>query len=249
MYKENVEHMLAFFREKPTERRGVDARVPRPDGEMSTPRALVRVTPAEASEIEGFLDTWDPIEGTNRRIYRFNAWFDRSGFLPVVRGYEFVFPQIVRTGIKNIFANFYQVTTLANSILQLRPVKSGQTLGRIVVNTTVGVAGLWDPASRIGLGPVSPETFGQTLGRYGIGAGPYFVVPFMGPSSTRGFFGTVVDRIPFVLVGIPPWYVTPVDLVNTRANTPFRYGEVGTPFEYEMVRFLSRKREGLLTVE
>jgi ABC-type transporter lipoprotein component MlaA len=249
MYKDNVEHMLAFFREEPTERRGVTVPLPRPDGEAPTPKALRRISPAEAADIRGFLDTWDPIEGTNRRIYRFNARFDRYVLLPVVRGYEFVLPQIARTGINNIFTNFFQVTTLANTILQLKPVKSVQTLGRIVVNTTVGVAGLWDPASRIGLGPVSPETFGQTLGRYGVGTGPFFVVPFVGPSSSRGFFGTLVDRVPFVLLAFPPWYVTPVELVDTRAHIPFRYGEVGTPFEYEMVRFLSRKREMLLTVE
>jgi ABC-type transporter lipoprotein component MlaA/pimeloyl-ACP methyl ester carboxylesterase len=249
MYRDNVEHMLAFFSEEPTQRRGVDATLPHPDGEAPTPRALRRISLAEAAEIEGFLDTWDPAEGMNRRIYRFNARFDHYVFLPVVSGYEFVLPQMARTGIHNVFTNFFQVTTLANSILQLRPVKSAQTLGRIVVNTTLGVAGLWDPARRIGLGAVSPETFGQTLGRYGMGAGPYLVVPFTGPSSARGFFGTVVDRVPFALLNFPPWYVTPLEVVDTRADTPFRYGEVGTPFEYEMVRFLARKREMLLTAE
>ena len=93
------------------------------------------------------------------------------------------------------------------------------------------------------------ESFGQTLGHYGVGAGPYFVVPFLGPSSTRGFFGTVVDRVPFVLLNAPPAYVTPVELVDTRAHTPFQYGEVGTPYEYEMLRFLSSEREALLTAE
>ena len=82
-----------------------------------------------------------------------------------------------------------------------------------------------------------------------MGAGPYFVIPFLGPSSTRGAFGSLVDRVPFILLSFPPWYVSPVEAVDTRAHTPFRYGEVGTPFEYEMVRFLSRKREMLLTIE
>jgi phospholipid-binding lipoprotein MlaA len=249
MYEENVEHMLAFFSEKPTRRPGVSASVPPPGRVKATPKPLQRITVAEAAARKGFLDVWDPWEGMNRRTYRFNAGFDRYVFMPAVRGYEFVLPQIVRAGIHNVFTNFYQLSTLANSILQLRPVKSGKTLGRIVVNTTVGVAGLWDPASRIGLGPVGAETFGQTLGRYGVGRGPYFVVPFLGPSSSRGFFGIVVDRVPYALLEVPPWYVTPVEFVDTRAHTPFQYGEIGTPYEYEMLRFLSKEREALLTAE
>ena len=107
---------------------------------------LRRITPDEARELDGIFDAHDPWEGMNRRIYRFNARFDRFVFLPAVRGYEFVLPGIVRAGIFNVVRTVDDVFTVANSILQLKPKRTGVTLGRVVTNVTVGVAGLWDAA-------------------------------------------------------------------------------------------------------
>lgn len=246
MYRENVERMVAFLRGELGEAsgRGVAAQLPEPPEPPEPAEPLRRVSPQEAAAIPGFLDVHDPIEGLNRRLYWFNARFDQYVFLPVVRGYEFVLPGFVRAGIHNVFTTVGEVTTLANSILQLQPRKSAETLGRLIVNLTVGVAGLWDPATRLGM-PDHDETFAQTLGFYRVPAGPYLVVPILGPSSVRGAAGSLVDAAPYFFLDVPP-LVAPVSAVDTRAHTAFRYQEIGAPFEYEIVRFLSRAREELL---
>ncbi len=120
------------------------------------------------------LDRWDPLGGFNRRIYRFNAKFDQWIVMPLVRGYRFIFPQFARTGFQNFFSNIDEVTVFSNSILQLAPKKAVGTLARTVINTTFGIAGLLDPATRVGLTAYN-EDFGQTLGHYGVPAGPYLV--------------------------------------------------------------------------
>lgn len=210
--------------------------------------ALRRLTLQEAEQTPGIFDAYDPWEGMNRRVYVFNARFDQYVFLPAVRGYEFILPGFARKGISNVFTQLDDVTTLANSILQLSPRKTGGTLARLVVNLTAGVAGLWDAATHFGL-PKYDEDFGQTLGHYRVPQGPYFVVPILGPSSLREFTGELVDRVPFAIFGVPPIYVTPVEAVGTRADNPFRYGDIGPPFEYDMVRTLSLKRRQLMTGE
>ena len=213
--------------------------------EESPPDPLRRITPEEAAETPGILDANDPLEGMNRRIYVFNARFDRTVFLPAVRGYEFILPQFARTGISNVFAVVDDVTTIANSVLQLKPKRAAGMLGRLAVNLTVGVAGLWDAATRFGL-PYYREDFGQTLGHYGVPAGPYLVVPILGPSSVRDGSGMLVDRAPFALLNVPPWWLTPVEAVSTRADNSFRYGDIGPPFEYDMVRWLYLEQRKLL---
>ena len=207
-----------------------------------------RITLEQAREIEGLFDAYDPMERMNRRLYWFNARFDDYVFLPAVRGYEFILPGIVRTGVRNFFSNLAEITTFLNSVLQLRPKRSAGTLGRFAVNTTVGIAGLWDPATRLGMRRYE-EDFGQTLGWWGLGAGPYLVIPFLGPSSVRDGFGMAVDRVPFVLVGFPPLWSFPIEAVDTRANNPFRYGDLGGPFEYDLVRFLALERRKILVAE
>ncbi|UCE86306.1 MAG: VacJ family lipoprotein [Deltaproteobacteria bacterium] len=206
---------------------------------------LRRIRAEEAARTPGILDANDPLESVNRRIYVFNARFDRYVFLPAVRGYEFVLPGFARTGISNVFALIDDATTFANSVLQLAPKKAAGTLGRVAVNLTVGVAGLWDAATRLGL-PHHQEDFGQTLGHYGLPAGPYLVVPVLGPSSVRDGTGMLVDRAPFAILNVPPWWVTPVEGVSTRADNPFRYGDIGPPFEYDLVRWLYLEHRKLL---
>ena len=247
MYEENVAQMLAFLQGAPVVAQGASTSAPLPGPQEATSIALQRVAPDLAANIPGFLDVRDPLESTNRRTYIFNAGFDRYILLPAVRGYEFIAPGFVRAGIHNIFRTLDQATTFVNYVLQVEPKRAGQTLGRLGINLTVGVVGLWDPATRLGL-PEHQQNFGQTLARWGAGTGPYFVVPLLGPSSGRGFAGTVVDRLPYILLAYP-LLLTPVEAVDTRVHTPFRYGEVGTPFEYEVVRFLSRERERFLTLQ
>ena len=194
--------MLAFLQAPPVVAQGAPASASLPGPQEATSIALQRVAPEVAANIPGFLDVRDSLEGTNRRTYIFNAGFDRSVLLPAVRGYEFIAPGFVRAGIHNIFRTLDQATTFVNYVLQVKPKRAGQTLGRLGINLTVGVVGLWDPATRLGV-PEHQQNFGQTLARWGAGTGPYFVVPLLGPSSGRGFAGTVVDRLPYISPRLP----------------------------------------------
>jgi len=193
----------------------------------------------------------DPWEGFNRTMYRFNYRFDKYVFLPVVRGYKAVVPDIAEEGVHNFFNNIREITTLINSILQLSPEKSLITTGRLLVNTTVGLLGLIDVASHIDL-PRQLEDFGQTLGHWGVGNGPYLVLPIYGPSNLRDTTGLVTDTVvmseidPLDLKDHPEWQIAYYILngIDTRAHIPFRYYETGSPFEYDLVRMLyTTKRE------
>jgi phospholipid-binding lipoprotein MlaA len=207
---------------------------------------------AERLVPEGFVPAsavYDPWEGMNKRIYNFNYHFDQKVFLPVVRGYNFILPGFARTGVHNFFNNFRDVRTMVNSILQLAPSKLFQSTGRVLVNSTVGLLGLIDVATKLDF-PRPQEDFGQTLGHWGVGQGPYLVIPFVGPSNLRDGAGLLPDfyvqsllreevfsdslQIPVMLL----------DSIDTRANVPFRYYETGSAFEYQMVRWLySTKRK------
>jgi len=188
-------------------------------------------------------DIYDPWEGFNRSIYRFNYQFDKYVFLPVVGAYQTVTPDIVETGIHNFMRNILDVTTLVNSILQLDFDKTMHTTTRLLVNSTIGLAGFINVASDV---PRSDEDFGQTLGHWGVGDGPYLVLPLLGPSNVRDGIGLGVDWIVWTeirnwLLGIESWQqwgYTVLRAIDIRAHTAFRYYETGSPFEYEWVRLL-----------
>lgn len=187
----------------------------------------------------------DPLEGFNRRVYRFNALTDKYVLLPVVHVYDKVTPDPVQTGIANFFSNLGEINTFANSVLQLKPRSSGVTLSRFVINSTVGLAGFFDPATHFGLVQRN-EDFGQTLGHYGVGAGPYLVLPFFGPSDLRDAIGIGADQGLFYV--IDPLQIndsTPgriayntAYVINKRDTTNFRYYQTGSPFEYTLVRLV-----------
>jgi phospholipid-binding lipoprotein MlaA len=138
-------------------------------------------------------DPHDPWERMNRATYKFNDAIDRGIALPVARGYQRVTPQFVRTGVSNFFDNLNYPTTIVNDVLQAQVKSLFTDTGRLVLNTTLGVGGLFDPASSAGL-PKNARDFGQTLGKWGIGAGPYLVLPFLGPSDVRDVIGRVGDH-------------------------------------------------------
>ena len=131
---------------------------------------------------------YDPWESMNRRIYNFNAVFDEYVFLPVVRAYEFVLPKFAQTGVTNFFNNLNEIQNLMNSLLQGKIVKVFNTIGRIAMNTTVGIGGLIDVATYEGVKREN-EDFGQTLAFYGVGPGPYLVLPVAGPYNLRDAAG------------------------------------------------------------
>lgn len=149
----------------------------------------------------------DPLEPLNRAVYSFNDGFDKVLAKPAAEAYRFVLPNFVRTGIGNFFSNLNDVIVLLNSLLQGKLNQAGIDLARLMVNTTVGVLGLFDVATELDLEKHN-EDFGQTLGYWGIGDGPYLVLPFIGPSSARDAVGWVGDFY--------AWPVSYVDDVTTR---------------------------------
>jgi phospholipid-binding lipoprotein MlaA len=134
----------------------------------------------------------DPWERFNRSIYKFNDGLDRAILKPVAKGYVRVVPNPIRTGINNFFTNLRTPTVMINDALQGKFLAAANDLGRFLLNTTLGVGGLLDPATSAGL-EKNDEDFGQTLGKWGVHAGPYLVLPFFGPSDARDAPARLVD--------------------------------------------------------
>lgn len=136
----------------------------------------------------------DPLEPLNRQVYRFNNALDDAVLKPAATVYVKVLPSPVRTGVNNFFGNLSDVWSFANSVAQLKLQDSAQTFMRLNVNTFFGLGGILDVATELGIDRHS-EDFGQTLGRWGVGTGPYLFVPFYGPSDLRDGFGKVADSV------------------------------------------------------
>jgi phospholipid-binding lipoprotein MlaA len=134
----------------------------------------------------------DPIEPINRGIHSFNSTFDHYLFRPIAQGYDAVVPNPVKAGVSNVFQNASDAQSLVNDALQLKGQKFGDDFGRVLLNTTFGFGGIFDLATPLGI-ERGNEDFGQTLGYWGIGAGPYLVIPFLGPSSARDAVGRYGD--------------------------------------------------------
>jgi phospholipid-binding lipoprotein MlaA len=137
-------------------------------------------------------DERDPLERYNRVIFKFNDTLDRALLKPVAKGYRRISPEPFNVSISNFFANLYDVTVAFNNLLQLKVVNAASDVGRIVINSTLGFGGLFDVASRFGLRK-HEEDFGQTLGYWGVGSGPFLMLPFFGPSTLRDAPGRAVD--------------------------------------------------------
>jgi phospholipid-binding lipoprotein MlaA len=204
---------------------------------------------AEDAETRTASDVYDPWGGMNRRIYNFNYHFDRYVFLPTVRGYQRVTPDFAEKGVSNFFDNLRDVNTFLNSVLQLSGTKSAQSLGRVAVNSTIGLLGLIDVATFFGIDRPE-EDFGQTMGHWGAGPGPYLMIPVLGPSSLRDGIGLIPDTMvnsylkDKIFSDDYALAVSVLDAVQTRSRVSFRYYETGSAFEYETVRWLwSTKRE------
>lgn len=226
-------------------------------GCATTTASLPPVEPAMhtiAEVDDGFVATAngrvnDPWEGFNRIMYKFNYNFDNYLFLPVVSGYEFIIPTFAQTGVSNFFNNIGEVSTFYNSLLQLKGSKALTTAGRLVTNTTIGILGLFDPATHFGMAQQN-EDFGQTLGVWGVGTGPYVVVPVLGPNTVRSTGGFVFDAVATNAIvyendGLSDGENNSLKVlgaIDTRHKQKFRYNESGYPFEYNMVRFLFRQQ-------
>ena len=168
------------------------------------------------------VDNKDPWEGMIRGIYKFNDAADKAVVKPVAGAYKAVVPQPVRTGVTNFFANISTFVSVINDLLQFKFDKAFSDTGRLMINSTFGIAGLIDVASMDGV-PKANEDFGQTLGYWGVGSGPYLVLPFFGPSSVRDTTGLIVDTMafnPITYVDEPAVRNSAFGLwfLNTRAN-------------------------------
>jgi phospholipid-binding lipoprotein MlaA len=134
----------------------------------------------------------DPYEPTNRAIFKFNTAIDNNFAKPVAKFYNHAVPEPARDGLHNILANLNKPVVLGNDVLQGECTMAGQTLARLTVNSTLGLGGILDVATHFGI-PDHDNDFGLTLGKWGVGEGPYFVAPFVGPAPPRDLGGKVVD--------------------------------------------------------
>jgi phospholipid-binding lipoprotein MlaA len=193
---------------------------------MQSPFARLVATLALAALAGGCATTGegnpqDPWEGLNRKTYAFNDALDRAVMKPVAEGYVKVVPGFAREGVNNFFDNLEDVGTGLNNILQGKPKEGASDLGRFVVNSVIGVFGLWDVATPLGL-EKHYEDFGQTLGVWGMQPGPYLMLPFLGPSSARDAPARAVDPSWYYSEAVSPeglyWGLWGLDKVRIRAN-------------------------------
>jgi phospholipid-binding lipoprotein MlaA len=187
--------------------------------------------------------TYDPWERMNRFTYRFNARFDEAIFLPAANGYRYL-PSTVRAGVHNFFGNLNEVSSVVNYTLQGRLGRGVRSLERFAINSTIGIGGLFDVATKFHL-PGSPTGFGTTLSQWGMHPGPFFVIPILGPSTLRQSVGLASDyalkwgvNVGGLYRGNVAWALTFVTALDQRANINFRYYSTGSPFEYGNIRFL-----------
>ena len=162
----------------------------------------------------------DPLQKVNRGVYKFNDVLDRAALKPVAKGYQKITPHWFRTGVGNFFSNLTYPATIVNQFLQGKGRLGFHDTGRFLVNSTIGVVGLLDPATKMGL-TANDEDFGQTLAVWGVGSGPFINLPFFGPSSLRDAPSRVADYFlgPLVYIDLP-WEtelgLRVLDVIHTR---------------------------------
>lgn len=171
------------------------------------------------SNMVGDIEINDPFEDGNRVIFAFNQAVDDAFINPVVMGYQAAVPKPARNGLRNFLRNLRSPVTFANQLLQGDVGGAGDAVVRVVVNTVAGIGGIFDVAEKIGY-KYEPEDFGQTLAVWGVGHGPYLVLPFLGPSSARDYAGYFVDAYADPL----RWY-----LYNTD-NEGWYYAKLGADY-------------------
>jgi phospholipid-binding lipoprotein MlaA len=212
-------------------------------GVRDAAEAAPPLTPADAPPMY----TYDPWERYNRFAYRFNARFDEAIFLPVANTYRRA-PRAVRAGVHNFFGNIAEIDSVINYTLQWRLKYGLRSIERLVINSTVGIGGLFDVATKLKL-PGTATGFATTLAKWGMHPGPYLVIPLLGPSTLRDGVGFLADygaeygiNVAGLYRGNLSWGLGTVNAIDQRANIDFRYYSGGSPFEYETIRFLYVRR-------
>jgi phospholipid-binding lipoprotein MlaA len=202
---------------------------------------------SSAEEAQKNIDPWEPM---NRRIFEFNETLDRYVLLPAAKGYRFVMPDPAERGVSNFIANIYEFNSVINSLLQGRPGNALQSAGRFLVNTTMGLGGILDVASPMGI-EHSPADFGQTLFTWGVDSGPYVMLPVYGPRTVRSGIGYFVDTYTSIpsFLDDQQWayFFWTVEAIDLRANL-IKADELVTGDRYIFLRnaYLQR-REYFLT--
>jgi phospholipid-binding lipoprotein MlaA len=147
--------------------------------------------------VPSFAEDWqtdeaDPWEGMNRKIFAFNDVVDRYLLLPVAKGYQAITPQPIDNGISNFYGNLFEIITIVNDLLQFKFGDAANDTGRFLINSTIGVAGFFDVATKMGL-ERNEEDYGQSFAQWGVDSGPYLVLPLLGPSTVRDAVGKVPE--------------------------------------------------------
>ncbi|MCI0655425.1 MAG: VacJ family lipoprotein [Methylococcaceae bacterium] len=174
-------------------------------------------TGGKDANVQGSLD--DPYENINRKVFAFNDNVDKYVAAPISNAYKWVTPELIQTGVSNFFDNLKNINVVLNDLLQAKFEQSAQDVGRLLINTTAGVGGLFDIAKHAGF-EQNDEDFEQTLAVWGMPQGSYLVIPFLGPSTARGIPGTILDTAanPSTYVGWPALGVSMLSMLNSRAN-------------------------------
>ena len=214
----------------------------RPVPSASAPRSVVQPAAGEPAELEDY----DPWEEFNGKTFEFNRRMDKYALKPVAKGWKTVVPQPAEIMIANAFDNLNVVPRVVNNLLQGKWNGAGREVSRFLINSTAGVGGLFDPAKDVWHITKSPADFGQTLGKWGIGPGPYLVLPFMEPLTVRDGIGKVIDRtidpLTYVVPLIPALSLMAGNRVNERA---LNY-ELFAAFDDDVIDAYSAVRNGYL---
>ena len=155
------------------------------------------------SATNSFADTKDCFEKINRGVFSFNQGLDRAIFKPVAKGYSYL-PNTIQEGVRNVTSNVSHTVTIPNHFLQGNFKNFYNDSGRFLINTTLGILGIFDPAEKLGFKKLDPEDYGQTLGFWGVGNGCYLMLPVFGPTTTRDAVGKVANTL------LDPFYLTTV---------------------------------------
>lgn len=197
---------------------------------------------------EEYRDPRDPLESFNRAMYSFNEGLDKAILKPLAKGYRAITPAPVDNGISNFFSNLADLPSALNNLLQFKLTRAASDVGRFVINTTIGILGFIDVATNMDL-PKTGEDFGQTLGAWGVGPGPYIVWPLFGPSTGRDTVGLVVDWYTDPLTYVEPersrWLLKGLRLIDTRADligaTNVLEQAALDPYEFARDAFLQKR--------
>lgn len=192
-------------------------------------------------------DPRDPFESLNRSTYAFNEGLDRALVKPVAQTYQRVTPKPVQTGVSNFFSNAKYPVTLANNILQGKLGHALNDTARLLLNSTLGLGGLLDPATSIGL-ERHDEDFGQTLGKWGVPPGPYLMLPFLGPYTLRDGIGSVADDFAeprgYVTDSVARWSLWAGDKLERRVrllDADSVLERTGDPYAFIRSAYLQRR--------